>query len=288
MAANRILRDWTDSFIIDQLDVNAERFFVRLIMKVDDYGRFSADERLLKSNLFPLKTNIRETDISRWITECETTGLITVYTVASKKYLEIQNFNQRLRIKSTKYPSAVKCKQDVDTMSASGQHDVSGNNKNKVSSKKPMTIGSNENVSSMSADGQQVVSDMPPEVEVEVEVEVELPPNPQGGIVNDKIDFKKLIGYINKKTGRDFKIVNDAVKRKFAARLKEGYTKDDILSAIKNSVKDQFHRDNNFKFLTPEYFSRSATIDKHRSTIDPKAKPWAKNNNGDYIPGPFN
>lgn len=101
---NRILRDFTDSDLIDALDVNAERFFVRLIMKVDDYGRYFADERLLKSALFPLKTDIRVTDITRWVTACEKSGIITTYKVANKRYLEIANFNQQLRIKKSKFP----------------------------------------------------------------------------------------------------------------------------------------------------------------------------------------
>lgn len=106
---NRILRDWTDSFTLDNLDVHAERFFVRLIMKVDDYGRFSADARLLKSNLFPLKSDIRDSDISRWLTACEKAGLITVYTVALKSYLQIDNFKQQLRQKTSKHPSPDEC-----------------------------------------------------------------------------------------------------------------------------------------------------------------------------------
>lgn len=113
---NRILRDWTDSFTIDELDVHAERFFVRLIMKVDDYGRFSADARLLKSNLFQLKSNIRDTDISRWLTACEKAGLITVYSVANKSYLQIINFKQQLRQKTEKYPAPIINKKDANRM----------------------------------------------------------------------------------------------------------------------------------------------------------------------------
>ncbi len=101
---NRILRDWTDSFTMDKLDVNEERFFTRLIMKVDDYGCFYADARLIKANLFPLKTDIRETDISRWIAACETAGLIALYNVADKEYLQITNFKQVLRQRKRKFP----------------------------------------------------------------------------------------------------------------------------------------------------------------------------------------
>ena len=110
---NRILRDWTDSFTIDELDVNAERFFVRLIMKVDDYGRLFADARLLRANLFPLKTDIRDTDISRWLTACEKAGLIAIYNVATKEFLQITMFRQTLRQKKEKYPSPETCVADA-------------------------------------------------------------------------------------------------------------------------------------------------------------------------------
>lgn len=278
--ANRVLRDWTDSFIINDLDANTERFFVRLIMRVDDYGRFSADERLLKSNLFPLKTDIRESDISRWLTACEKSGLITVYTVASKKYLEIQNFNQRLRIQKAKYPSAVNGQTDDGHLSVNRQAETIENEEN------PVVEAITENGGQLTVNGQ--TDDGLKRNRNRNETEIEIPPNPQGGIASDKIDFKKLIEYINKQTGREFKVINDAVKRKFNARLKEGYSKDDILSAIKNAVRDEFHRDKNFKYLTPEYFSRSATIDQHRSTIERKEKQSAQKYSNGYIPGPFN
>ena len=116
---NRILRDWTDSEKVDVLDVHAERFFVRLIMKVDDYGRYTANCKMLKSTLFPLKTDIRETDIARWLTACEKSDLIALYSVASKEYVEIKNFKQVLRQKIEKYPSQSRCLADDKQM-----HDV--------------------------------------------------------------------------------------------------------------------------------------------------------------------
>ncbi len=101
---NRIIRDWTDSETIDKLDANTERFFTRLIMKVDDYGRCLANIRLLKSQLFPLKADIRETDITRWLAACKDSGLIVLYSVANKEYLQINDFRQVLRQKVEKYP----------------------------------------------------------------------------------------------------------------------------------------------------------------------------------------
>lgn len=103
--SNRLLRDWTDSEAVDTLSVHAERLFTRLIMKVDDYGRMPANTKLLKAALFPYKAaEIREAEIARWMAECHKAGLILLYEVGAKQYVQIQNFNQRLRQKTQKYP----------------------------------------------------------------------------------------------------------------------------------------------------------------------------------------
>lgn len=101
---NRILRDWTDSDRVDKLSVDGERFYTRLIMKADDYGRYFADPKRLKAFLFPLKPSIRETDISRWLAECEKAGLLRFYDASDKRYLELWNFGQRLRNMRDTYP----------------------------------------------------------------------------------------------------------------------------------------------------------------------------------------
>lgn len=114
----RMLRDWTDSEPVNSLDPSAEVLFVRLIMKADDYGRFTANAKLIRSLCYPLKDGIRESDISRQLAACEKAGLIATYVATGKPFLEIVNFNQRLRAKRSVYPppeSAVTCQQPADT-----------------------------------------------------------------------------------------------------------------------------------------------------------------------------
>lgn len=102
---NRMLRDWTMSDKVVLISVYAERFFVRLIMKVDDYGCFHGDVRLLKANLFPLLLdNIREADLLRWMAECQKAGLIVLYESEGKKYIRVLDFRQRLDKARSKYP----------------------------------------------------------------------------------------------------------------------------------------------------------------------------------------
>ena len=97
----------------------------------------------------------------------------------------------------------------------------------------------------------------------------------------EKIDFEKLKDFINQKTGRGFKLVNKKVQGKYLARLKEGYSKQDILDAVSNAVKSDYHKGENFTYLTPEFFSRSETLDKYSNTNN---KPKENNVNKSLIP----
>ena len=101
--------------------------------------------------------------------------------------------------------------------------------------------------------------------------------------INNKynINFDKLLSFINSKTGRNFKVINKTVKGKYLARLKDGYSKQDILDAVSNSIKSDFHKEKNFKYLTPEFFSRSETLDKYSNTNN---KPKENNVNKSLIP----
>ncbi|MDR1190649.1 MAG: hypothetical protein LBK60_03155 [Verrucomicrobiales bacterium] len=102
---NRILRDWSDSEKVNALSWQAEVLFTRLIMKADDFGRFTGNHKLIKAACFPLREAVRDSDICHWLTACEQAALLRVYVVGDKTYLQISNFGQRVRegVKS-KYP----------------------------------------------------------------------------------------------------------------------------------------------------------------------------------------
>ena len=99
--------------------------------------------------------------------------------------------------------------------------------------------------------------------------------------INNNINFDKLLSFINSKTGRNFKVINERTKKKYNARLKEGYTKDDILNAIINAVNSDYHKENGFKYLTPEFFSRADKLNMYSSINN---KPNENNVNKSLIP----
>lgn len=103
---NRIIREAIlSSEAVCSLDWASEVFYRRLMSIVDDYGRYEANEKLLRSKCYPLQTDdVRVADISRWLAACQMAGMILVYRVDGKQYLEITKFGQQQRTAS-KYPS---------------------------------------------------------------------------------------------------------------------------------------------------------------------------------------
>lgn len=81
--------------------------------------------------------------------------------------------------------------------------------------------------------------------------------------VIDNIDYQALLEFVNKSFGRNFKVVGDKVQRSYKARLKDGYKKEDIMNAIKNCKENPYHKENNYQYCTPEFFSRAETLDKY-------------------------
>jgi len=129
---NRILRDWTDSYAVHELNADEERFFVRLLMKADDFGRFHGSPMLLKAGLFPLHS-IDDKDVTKWRDKCSKEGLIDVYEdERGRVFLEVKNFNQRTRATSSKYPARSSDRQTTvkrpssDRLDGDGDGDVDG------------------------------------------------------------------------------------------------------------------------------------------------------------------
>jgi hypothetical protein len=111
---SRIVREGIiDSRAVNCLSEAAELFYRRLMSVVDDYGRIEADPHVLLVKVFPLRleswTVKRLTDAMQETGTCLTDDghpLVTYYSAGNgKKYLQINNFNQRLRAAHSRCPS---------------------------------------------------------------------------------------------------------------------------------------------------------------------------------------
>lgn len=92
---------------VDQIagDAAREVFYRRLLNVVDDFGCFSADPRLLRTALYPLRPDsVTEAEIECHLAACAKAGLLVVYEVRGKRYLQVRNFRQRLQRMTNRYP----------------------------------------------------------------------------------------------------------------------------------------------------------------------------------------
>jgi uncharacterized phage protein (TIGR02220 family) len=85
----------------------------------------------------------------------------------------------------------------------------------------------------------------------------------------NSIDFIALLSFFNKITGKKIRVIGTKAKRQFNARLKEGYTKEDVGRAIVNCFNDPYHKENTH-FLTPEFISRSDKFEKYLNVSNAK------------------
>ena len=81
----------------------------------------------------------------------------------------------------------------------------------------------------------------------------------------DTFDFDKLLIHINNTFKREFKLINQSVRKSFNARLNDGYTKKDVMLCIENLSKNKYHLENGFQYCTPEFISRATTMEKYSS-----------------------
>lgn len=83
-----------------------ERFWWRLIVNCDDYGRFDARPKILKGRLFPLADGKTHTDMQNALTKLASVGLVELYEVDGRPFLQVVTWEkcQRIRAKRSKFP----------------------------------------------------------------------------------------------------------------------------------------------------------------------------------------
>ena len=94
-----------DSETIDRLSSAAEVLYYRLLVTVDDFGRYDARPAMLKAACFPIKESVTQKHIETLLNDLSKHGLVSVYTVDGKPYLQMQKWDNIPRAKESKYPT---------------------------------------------------------------------------------------------------------------------------------------------------------------------------------------
>lgn len=94
-----------DSEAIDALSPMAETFFYRLIVTVDDFGRADARPAMLKSACYPIKEAVTAGQCEAMLAELHRAGLVLVYVVGGKPYLQLCKWDNAPRSQISKFPA---------------------------------------------------------------------------------------------------------------------------------------------------------------------------------------
>ena len=94
-----------DSETIDGLSSASEVFYYRLLVTVDDFGRYDARPAMLKAACFPIKDSVTQKHIESLLADLVKHGLVNVYYVDEKPYLQMQKWDNVPRAKESKYPA---------------------------------------------------------------------------------------------------------------------------------------------------------------------------------------
>lgn len=105
-----------DSDRIESLsDPNAEILYYRLLVSVDDFGRADARPLMIKSMCFPVRLRATADKCMQWMQCLESAGLIRLYEVDGKPYLQMEKWDNKPRADASKFPEpptdADKCMQ---------------------------------------------------------------------------------------------------------------------------------------------------------------------------------
>ena len=93
-----------DSEKIDSLSPLAEVFYYRLLVSVDDFGRYDARPSMLKAECFPVKDSVTKESCQEMLVELVSSGLVIVYEHSGKPYLQLHKWENKARSKVSKYP----------------------------------------------------------------------------------------------------------------------------------------------------------------------------------------
>lgn len=132
---NRIIKESIcTSNEIDALKPEEEILFYRIIVNCDDFGRMDARLPILRAKCFPLRIDsVKDKDIRAWMNTLIKQGLIFIYEVDGKEYLQMSTWekHQQIRAKRSKYPAP---DDGLITSEINGNHKISNVPENPIQS----------------------------------------------------------------------------------------------------------------------------------------------------------
>lgn len=93
----------------------SEALYYRLLTNVDDFGRLDARPLVVKAKCLPLREKVTSEDVKTMLADLHNAGLIVLYVVDGKEYLQFTGWDNKPRADESKFPqppaNADKCMQ---------------------------------------------------------------------------------------------------------------------------------------------------------------------------------
>ena len=131
--------------------------------------------------------------------------------------------------------------------------------KNKTNGEKGGRPKKTQNNPPLSENNPTVTQPKPKKSNIEVEREVEIETETASPLVVAE-SLELLVQEFNKVKKSEYK-ATDTLKPKWLAIKKQGYTIENVLTALKNAMESDFHKQNNHKHLSVEFFTRTDKLD---------------------------
>lgn len=75
-------------------------------------------------------------------------------------------------------------------------------------------------------------------------------------------DFERFLLWFNSFTGKRIRKLDNKAIRQITKLMADGYTKNELMMAVKNCAEDKYHKENR-QYLTPEFISREDKFIKY-------------------------
>jgi hypothetical protein len=95
----------TNSDRWNAVSFGAQSLFVRILTLVDDFGRYDGRLPILHGQCFALRNDVKPQHTAGFRSELHAAGLILVYEVDGKEFLQVTKWQERARGDRSKYPN---------------------------------------------------------------------------------------------------------------------------------------------------------------------------------------
>ena len=228
---NRVLREGIlTSPKVALLETDEELFYRKLHSVVDDFGRYHANPMLLRAACYPLKLDrVSDKNIEKWLKACETAGLVRLYAANGQPYLEVLDFRQHTRAKSSKFPEP-----PADAVQANGICSADAVQVQCERTAHSGVYGDGDVYGDVNMSGTR------PDVHPPAEAS---PPSP-------KTEAKEILEFLNAKAGRSYPPLPANIDL-IAARLKEGATPAQCRQVIAKKAREWLGDEKMAEYLRP-------------------------------------